>query len=131
MFTYKSAPEPTRNALGAVEACESTSFNLVDLTIAAIPIYVGACIYLLFRSQSILIFQIADMVGLGADVEFVRLLARPLNSYVHGFVLFSLPTALWAFSFIFCVVTVWQHQLKSLGAILIIVPVGNQTRTYR
>jgi hypothetical protein len=97
------------------------TFNWVDLGIAAVPLGIGGAIYLLFRSKGILIFQIADAVGLGTGIEAARLVARPLNSYMHGFVLYSLPTALWAFSFLFCIVTIWRHHLKSAGAICIVL----------
>jgi hypothetical protein len=48
-------------------------------------------------------------------------MARPLNSYMRGFVLYSLPTALWAFSFLFCIVTIWRHHLESFGAIFVVL----------
>jgi len=96
-------------------------FNGADLIIAAVPLGIGSAVYMLFRGKGILIFKVADAVGLGAGVEFARLVARPLNAYMHGFVLYSLPTALWAFSFLFCIVTIWRNRLKSFSAICVVL----------
>jgi hypothetical protein len=95
---------------------KSEQLSGLDFIIAAIPLVLGASIYLLFRTQRILIFQIVSAINLGGAIESARVLARPLNPYVTGFVLYSLPAALWAFSFIFCIVRIWREQIKSLGA---------------
>ena len=90
--------------------------RLADMIIATTPICAGACIYLLFRGKSILIFQIAEVIGAGDGIDRARSWVRPMNSYFNGFALYSAPTALWAFSFAFCIVKIWLPKLKSLGA---------------
>ena len=100
---------------------KSSLFSRHDFLIAAIPIGIGSSIYLLFRARNIWVFELAEAAGFGSTVGFARRLVRPLNPYVSGFTLYSLPTALWAFSFIFCVVTIWRVQLKSFGAIFVIL----------
>jgi hypothetical protein len=100
---------------------KSSLFAWHDCVIAAVPIGIGASIYLLFRGRGIWVFKFVEAVGGGSVIEAARQITRPLNPYVSGFTLYSLPTGLWAFSFIFCVVTIWRVQLKSFGAIFIIM----------
>jgi glycopeptide antibiotics resistance protein len=95
-------------------------WQTIDVIVAALPICIGASIYLLFRSNSILIFKIIGSVGAEELVDYARITVRPFNRYVSGFVLYSLPTALWAFSFMFCIARIWGDQLVSVGAITVV-----------
>jgi hypothetical protein len=96
-------------------------FDAADLTIASAPVLAGSVIYLLFRGTDISVFRIIEFVGLGPAVYEARLLARPLNPYFSGFTIYSLPTGLWALSFIYSVIAVWRGALKSISALLAIL----------
>jgi hypothetical protein len=97
--------------------------GLLDIIIIMLPIIIGSLIYLLFRSQTILIFRLIGSLGFSSIVEEARIAARPFNQYFQGFVLYSLPSGLWAFSFIYSITVVWRSTLKSLGAIATILSV--------
>lgn len=96
-------------------------FDLADTVIATIPIAIGASIYLLFRGRGILIFKIVDAIGIGSSIQYARQATRPLNPCLNSFALYSLPSGLWAFSFIFCIVTIWQREIRSFDALTVIM----------
>lgn len=76
------------------------------------PITVGTSIYLLWRPLSLRVFTWADYVGLtGLIVSARSQLARnPVQ--IPDFLVYSLPTGLWSFSFIYCVTVIWSGSLR-------------------
>ncbi len=92
----------------------------MDMIFAVVPVCIGSLIYLLFRTKDTWIIYAIGGAGGGPLLDFARTLARPLNPYVSGFALYSLPSALWAFSFMFCIVKIWADTLVSIAAIAVI-----------
>ena len=61
------------------------------------PLAIGALIYVLWRPDHLQVFQWARLVGADGTVAWFRELAATWHP--PGFVLFSLPGGLWAYSF--------------------------------
>src|SRR5690348_6202280 len=82
--------------------------RIADIAIPVCLVGFGASIYLLFRDTHIFAFRLIAALCLDSMLEQVRLFVRPLNSFFTGFVLYSLPTALWAAAFVYSVLFVWR-----------------------
>jgi hypothetical protein len=67
-------------------------------------------IYLAFRSPGILAFCWVASLGLLPAVDAVRSTAAPVRSYLPDVLLFSLPTALWAFALVAVMAHIWRGQ---------------------
>ena len=68
------------------------------LAAVVLPIVVGGLIYILFRTESLLMFRWAESLSLTDLITRGRAAAAPLLPYVPGFVLFSVPDGVWVFS---------------------------------
>jgi len=63
-----------------------------------LPIFVGGVIYLMFRSQDMLMFQWADMLGLTNALNSARVDLAPIGSHLPDFVLYCVPDGAWVFA---------------------------------
>ena len=89
-----------------------------------VPILLGAGIYTLWRSKRLLVFTWYGWLGLTTPVMAIRAEAASVRHFVPGFVLYSLPDALWVYSFTFLMQSVWFCRPKSWGrAFWILLPV--------
>ena len=67
------------------------------------PIFMGASIYLLWRSQELLMFDWLCAVGLSDSSHSIRVLAYPATMFLPQWILYSLPDGLWVYA-----VTAWM-----------------------
>jgi len=90
-----------------------TSRNNVSALILVVgSLIVGALIYILFRTSSLLVFSWVDLLGLSNLVANARHIVAPLLKYLPKLVLFSLPDGIWVFSFTVAIFFIW-HDSKS------------------
>ncbi len=68
------------------------------LLAVVLPIVAGGLIYILFRTDTLLMFQWAEAMSLTDLITRSRAAAAPLLPWVPGFVLFSIPDGVWVFS---------------------------------
>ena len=68
------------------------------LVVVLLPIVIGGLIYLLFRTDSLLMFSWAAQLSLLDLIEQGRAAAAPLLPHVPSVVLFSVPDGVWVFS---------------------------------
>jgi hypothetical protein len=68
------------------------------LLAVVLPIVVGGLIYILFRTDTLLMFRWADALALTGPIARGRAAVAPLLPWVPGFVLFSIPDGVWVFS---------------------------------
>jgi hypothetical protein len=83
-----------------------------------LPVIVGAAIYTCWRSDRLLVFSWYKAVGLFAVVVKWRLLAAPLRHFVPTSVLYSLPDALWVYSFTALMCLLWGRERNSAARII-------------
>ena len=62
------------------------------------PIILGGLIYILFRTEGLLMFQWAEALSLTDLISRGRAAAAPLLPHVPEFVLFCVPDGVWVFS---------------------------------
>ena len=65
----------------------------------ALPIFVGSMIYILFREKELLMFNWFNYLKLNFIIDFLRNNFYEYRIYIPKSILFSLPDALWVYSF--------------------------------
>jgi hypothetical protein len=80
------------------------------------PTGAGASIYTLWRSTSLLVFQWYGWAGLGNAVFSLRSAAHPWRNLMPGLLLYSVPDAIWVYSFTSLLLLIWADRLKYRAA---------------
>jgi hypothetical protein len=89
------------------------------------PIILGAGIYSLLRSKRLLVFTWYGWLGLQAPLLALRANLAGVRHFLPAFVLYSLPDALWVYSFTFLMQSVWFRHSRSYGRTFwILLPVS-------
>ena len=65
----------------------------------ALPLFVGSTIYVLFREKTLLMFDWFSYLRLDFIIDFLRNNFYEYRIYIPKSILFSLPDALWVYSF--------------------------------
>lgn len=74
------------------------------------PLIIGSLIYILWRSDTIRIFDWLNLIGLSITVERLRGLSMLIYPYIPEWVVYSLPNSLWAFSYAFLITIIWWRN---------------------
>lgn len=64
-----------------------------------LPIFIGSMIYILFREKTLLMFDWFSYLKLDFIIDFLRNNFYEYRMYIPKSILFSLPDALWVYSF--------------------------------
>lgn len=72
------------------------------------PILLGCSIYLLFRSENILLFQWVKTIGFESFLTALR--ENSLSITVPNWLLYSLPDGLWVYAFTAALFLFWQGK---------------------
>lgn len=98
---------------------------LILLLNVILPIVLGGIIYLSWRKDSLYMFHWFKYSGLNDAILCLRETFFPLKDYLPTIVLYSLPDAVWVYSFSFFMIWLWKDGPKpelifwgSIGAIL-------------
>lgn len=102
---------------------QNTTYKLSSnaFTVLA-PLLLGGMIYLLWRSHSLLMFAWFHSLGLSAPLDACRAVAAPTAALFPATVLYSLPDALWVFSFSSFLGFVWIHQSRRTAILWMLLP---------
>lgn len=91
----------------------------------ALPVIVGAAIYLLFRTRTLLAYQWVTAAGAGAWLEVARDHAMPFRAVLSGPILYTVPDAMWVYGLTACMRLIWSRNASgarwvwvSLGVVL-------------
>lgn len=84
---------------------------------AVLPIFMGAAIYSLWRSKTLLVFAWYRWIGLEGQVSALRTHTAAFRHFIPGPILYSLPDALWVYSFAAVMQYVWFQQPNRYGRI--------------
>ena len=90
------------------------TYNRFSIVIGVCSFLVGSCIYLLFRSTDLLMFQLFPNGQLPIWIQSLRNSVSCLN--VPEWVRFSFPDGLWLFAYLLIVDGIWRgkHNCTSL-----------------
>lgn len=76
-----------------------------------LPIGIGACIYVLFRDTSLLVFRWLDVAGLGPFTSKARQLAEQYV-YIPYAVLVTVPDGLWVYAGTAWMCLIWNWRVN-------------------
>lgn len=82
------------------------------LTLGIMPLILGGLIYLTFRTDSLIMFGWFKELGLSSVVDFLRSNQQIQSLIIPTWIKFSLPDALWLFSFNYILLTLWNFNLN-------------------
>ena len=86
-----------------------TKPSIVTLAAApGLPLVFGGCIYVLWRSTSLLMFRWFDAAGLSPAIEDARLVAACVRSHLPGWFLYSVPDAAWVSCGVLLFAAIWS-----------------------
>jgi hypothetical protein len=80
---------------------------------AAAAILTGGFVYLLFRPTSLLMFKWLDALAAWRWVESLRHAAIGAEQLIPNWVIYSLPFALWVFSYLLFIELIWGNSEPS------------------
>lgn len=98
-------PQPNQGRLGSV-------FLTAHVTL---PVLVGGAIYSLWRSKTLLVFTWYKWVGLETPLLALRADAAGIKHLLWRPILYSLPDALWVYSFTALMKYLWVYEPESYG----------------
>ena len=85
---------------------------------------IGGLIYLLFRVETLKMFEWLNSLGILNSLHNLRAQVNPIFGDLPGWFLFSLPDGLWIFSYISLMLYVWNNTISKHSVFWIfIVPV--------
>ena len=73
-------------------------YPCLEWAIALIPVLFGGLMYLLYRSKSIILFEVLNYLGGSTTVDIVR--SKVVHIHLPDFVVYSLPAGLWTASYL-------------------------------
>ncbi|NJB83637.1 hypothetical protein [Wenyingzhuangia aestuarii] len=82
------------------------------IIIGALPVFLGGLIYITYRTKSLIMFDWFDKIGLSEYVVVLRTNKQLLNLELPNWIKYSLPDALWLFSFTYITLIIWRCQLN-------------------
>ena len=82
--------------------------RLAEATIGLVALALGGLIYVRYRSESLLMFDWFQNLGLGDLVKSIRMNAT--NSELFGWVKFNMPAGLWLLAYMFMIDSVWGKE---------------------
>lgn len=93
---------------------------------ALIPVTLGGLIYITYRSHSLIMFSWFDSLGLSNLIHSFRANEYLQRVIVPGWFKYSLPDALWLYSFVYFTLLIWKFKInaRSLFWILLSPVIG-------
>lgn len=89
------------------------------ILIGTLPVLLGGLIYLTYRADTLLMFIWFKYIGLTGFINFLRTDNLLQNLTIPNWVKFSLPDALWLFSFTYSILLLWDFKLNRQSVIWI------------
>jgi hypothetical protein len=74
-----------------------------------LPLLLGGFIYILFRSESLLMFKWYHALGTDDLIRDLRIQATPYRHFVPEFILFSFPDGVWVYSLTVVMGGLWHN----------------------
>lgn len=83
------------------------------IIIGTLPVIVGGLIYLTYRTETLIMFDWFNQIGFADTIGFLRSNQQLQNLIIPNWIKFSLPDALWLFSFNYVLLTLWDFNVNS------------------
>lgn len=104
--------------------CNTCRNNFLYLLFKAfLPLLIGGIIYVIFRTDSLLMFKWIEQLNLKGTVMSVRDIAGLYNTENYKIIIHTLPGGLWVYSYIAFLLIIWENEINSNNIIyFILVP---------
>ncbi len=83
------------------------------LFLVLVPLAVGTFIYLIFRKDTLYVFQWVEFIGLKEEILSLQQYVNPMTTYLPNWFLYSLPDGIWVFTFTVVLCWIW-HKNKTI-----------------
>jgi hypothetical protein len=83
----------------------------LKIFIGFLPVFLGGLIYLTYRADTLLMFNWLKFIGFTELVNFLRTNNQLQNLTIPHWVKFSLPDALWLYSFTYTILLLWDFKI--------------------
>lgn len=84
-----------------------------------VTLFLGGCIYILFRSSSLKMFTWFRLIGIDDFINITRLQSLSIANHLPKWIIFSLADGLWIFSYINLILVLWNYVISSRNIIWI------------
>lgn len=85
---------------------ESSCKTVLKVAIGTLSILVGGLLYVILRTKRLLMFSWFEQLGLGGVVDSLR--SNYGNHTVYAWIKYNLPAALWLFSYLYIMDSIWS-----------------------
>lgn len=93
--------------------CETCRNNFLYLLFKAfLPLLIGGMIYVIFRTDSLLMFKWIEQLDLKGAVMLVRDIAGLYNLENYKIIFNTLPGGLWVYSYITFLMLIWKNEIN-------------------
>ena len=127
MATFSPCPVLEASIESKVEISKLSNkmFKISIKTICNVllPLLLGALIYVSFRSKSLTMFNWFDIIGISNWVISIRNIFHPLKHSLPAWVYYSLPDALWVYSFSASYLLLWKNNFN-IGRYWLLIPLS-------
>lgn len=99
-------------------------YRILTLSLSLLSLFIGGCLYLMYRSDSLVMFEWCKSLGIYDMVINLR----PKESF-GGWIVYSLPDGLWLLSYVLLMGSIWNFNLKRslyASAPLAFIAVGSE-----
>ena len=72
--------------------------------------FVGGMIYLLFRTEKLIMFEWSEYIGLGDYIRYLR--ENVAGYFLYPWVKYSLPDGLWVLSYMIFIGAIWKFEIR-------------------
>ena len=86
------------------------------IILGILPVIAGGLIYLTYRTETLTMFGWFSNIGLSDFVDFLRSNKYLQSLTIPNWIKFSLPDALWLFSFNYILLTLWSFNVNRQSA---------------
>ncbi len=93
----------------------------LKIFIGTLPVFLGGIIYLTYRVDTLLMFNWFKWIGFTDLVNFLRTNNQLQNLTIPNWVKFSLPDALWLFSFTYIILLIWDFKITRHSVLWILL----------
>lgn len=87
-----------------------------------IPIIVGGFLYILFRSENLLMFKWVKSIRLTDEISSIRNFTLEIKYWIPKWIYFSLPDAIWVYSFSSALILIWKPKSFKILLLTLSIP---------
>ena len=95
----------------------SIKYRVTKVMLSLLILLLGGLVYVIYRDKSLLMFDWFDAIGISNEIDGLRRLFQ--GEGIYGWVKYSLPDGLWAFSYMFLVDAIWNGSRSKSSFIFI------------